>query len=644
MFRSERFFRILLLLFAVATASRGHGAERPAGLQLAVSAGGAVDLAVWPNAQWFVPAGEAATPFVPAGPFVATWTGFVTSELRAEYAFEAEAAGEVRVELNGAEVFSGKVDASKPLVGPSVKLNKGANALKVELKASGVGDAFLRLYWSNKETPRNPVPVAVLSHDATPALGESLALHEGRDLFFEGRCIRCHAAKSTAAEAGMDAPSLAGIGGRRNEAWLARWIEDPQSMRPGTPMPRLVGGADAKAIAAYLGSLKGTPVAAGKAGDKDAGHALYEKLLCASCHNPPDAPQPDPGKISQKGVKAKFAPGALAAFLAKPEEHFAWIRMPNFKLSGEEAANLAAYLEASADAPFDAPAAADPATIARGRALVESSGCADCHAVDGIRSTRTAKALAEISGERWTEGCLAEAPAEGSKAPRYAFTGAQRAALRVWGKTDHASLGRGTAADFLARQSMHLQCAECHGKHEGFPTWELLGGKLKPEWAARFIGGQEPWKPRTWLEARMPAFPSYAPGLAVGLATRHGLPAVTPAESAGNPEDAEKGRKLVGVNGGFSCVSCHGVGDFAATAVFEAPGINLAHSFERIQPDYFRRWLRSPMSVDPSTKMPVYFDEEGKSPLAEYYGGDGPKTLAAVWEYLRQGSKMAKPE
>lgn len=624
-----------------------HAADRPGGLQLTVAAGGVSDSAVWPNAQLHVPAGEPASPFVAPGPFSATWTGFVSSELRAEYSFEVEAVGDVRLEVNGAEVFAGKADGSKPLAGPAVKLNKGANALKLEFKSSGAGDAFLRLYWLNKETPRNPVPVAVLSHDETPALKESLLLHEGRDLFLEGRCIRCHVAKATVPEAAMDAPSLAGIGGRRNEAWLARWVEDPHAMRPGTPMPRVFTGPDAKAnaaaVAAYLASLKGAPPAA-KAGDKEAGKALYEKLLCAACHNPPDAAQTDASKVSQKGVKAKFAPGALAAFLLKPEEHFAWIRMPNFRLTADEASNLAAYLEASADAPFEAPAAADAAVVAKGRSLVESSGCANCHALEGVNPARTAKALAEVGADRWTAGCLADAPADGSKAPRYAFTPAQREALRAWGKGDRASLGRHTAADFLSRQSVHLQCAECHGKHEGFPAWELLGGKLKPEWAARFIGGQEPWKPRSWLESRMPAFPAYATQLAVGLATRHGLPAVTPQEPAGSPEDAEKGRKLVGANGGFSCISCHSIGDFAATAVFEAPGINLAHSFGRLQPEYYRRWLRSPMSVDPTTKMPVYFDEEGKSPLSEFYGGDGPKTLGAVWEYLRLGAKMQKPE
>ena len=42
--------------------------------------------------------------------------------------------------------------------------------------------------------------------------------------------------------------------------------------------------------------------------------------------------------------------------------------------------------------------------------------------------------------------------------------------------------------------------------------------------------------------------------------------------------------------------------------------------------------------------MPAYFDEEGRSALAEVLEGDGPKTIRALWEYIRLGSKMPKPE
>jgi hypothetical protein len=106
----------------------------------------------------------------------------------------------------------------------------------------------------------------------------------------------------------------------------------------------------------------------------------------------------------------------------------------------------------------------------------------------------------------------------------------------------------------------------------------------------------------------------------------------------------KSGHKLVGSQGGLQCISCHPVNELGATQVFEAPGINLGRSFERLEPSFFRRWLRAPTSLQVDSKMPVYFDEEGRSPLPDIQGGDGPKTIQAVWEYLRLGKDMPKPE
>ncbi len=55
-------------------------------------------------------------------------------------------------------------------------------------------------------------------------------------------------------------------------------------------------------------------------------------------------------------------------------------------------------------------------------------------------------------------------------------------------------------------------------------------------------------------------------------------------------------------------MSCHNIGKVAAVGVFEAPGINFMHVKERIRPDYFDRWVRSPIRVEPETKMPTYFN------------------------------------
>ncbi|MBN8248394.1 MAG: c-type cytochrome, partial [Verrucomicrobia bacterium] len=486
------------------------------GVLQSITRGGATDVSVVPNVWLYVAEGQPPTPFVAPGPFTARWEGAITADLRAEYGFAAAFSGAMKLTVNGTLALEASGETNQIVAGRNVRLNKGPNPFVVEYTAPARGDAMMRLYWTNSETPLNPIPLAALTPATNAALAAATAVREGRDLVYDSRCVRCHAAPKdmAAPELSLDAPSFNGIGSRRQAAWMARWIADPAALRPGTPMPKVFHGPDAevqsKAVAAFLGSLQGAAPPAAAAGDAETGKALFEKLHCVACHVSPEGGETHPGQISQKQVRAKFTPGALAAFLQKPEEHFAWIRMPNFKLSAAEAGDLAAYLESVAD-PADAPAAAaDEALVSRGRALVATSGCLNCHALDGVKNEFQAKAMADLAADRWSTGCLADAPAEGSKAPVYAFTGEQRSALRAWASTDRASLGRSTDADFLERQSRHLQCAECHNKIEGVPHWELMRGKLKPEWAATFIGGGETWKPRPWLDARMPAFPAYA--------------------------------------------------------------------------------------------------------------------------------------
>jgi hypothetical protein len=85
------------------------------------------------------------------------------------------------------------------------------------------------------------------------------------------------------------------------------------------------------------------------------------------------------------------------------------------------------------------------------------------------------------------------------------------------------------------------------------------------------------------------------------------------------------------------------VAKVGATQVFESNGINLALSAKRLLKPYYQRWVRNPLRVDPASKMPVYFDEEGRSPLTEVFGGDGAKQIEAIWQYIRLGDEMPPP-
>jgi mono/diheme cytochrome c family protein len=662
---------LLSSVWLVLAAPTVRAAEKAGpGLALTVTALDAAALAtdstIAPNVWLYVEAGKSPTPFLPAGRFSAIWEGFLNAELRSDLVFQAELSGGFKLEINGQVTFETSRSGGASAVSASVRLNKGPNPLKATFTSPPRGDAWVRLSATEKGTNTSSIPLAMLTHAGTPALQQAARLRLGRELLLEHRCAKCHAHKlsnESLPELSMDGPSLEGIGSRRNFDWMARWILDPKAQRASANMPKLLRGQeaarDAEAIAAFLASLKSNTEASfadSRAAEKMATPALngerkhlFEKLHCGGCHTPPEAKEIEPGKSSVKHVAEKFSPGKLAEFLRKPEAHYAWIRMPNFNLAAAEAKALADLLLAAADPPSGKAAPEDQATLERGKRLVQTSGCLNCHDLK-LENKFSAPRLAELAPAKWQLGCLAAEAKPDSHAPQFGFTMEEREALQAFGGTDRASLARHVPAEFAERQARALNCAVCHGQIDGVPPVEVLGGKLKPEWAARFIGGAIPYKPRAerhpggdiWLEARMPVFKSRAELLARGLAAQHGYPQQMPPEPPIDRELARIGQQLVGKAGGFSCVSCHGVGSQPATEVFESEGVNFAYAAERLLPDYYRRWLRSPTSIEPQTKMPVYFDE-GRSPLTEVLDGDAEKQIDAIWQYLRLGRDMPPP-
>ncbi|WP_225421206.1 c-type cytochrome [Sphingomonas parva] len=86
-------------------------------------------------------------------------------------------------------------------------------------------------------------------------------VQRGEAAFSRYGCGGCHAVKGVPQASGTVGPPLDGvavraiIGGRleNKPANLQRWIVDPQSVSPGTAMPRLgVTPADARDISAFL--------------------------------------------------------------------------------------------------------------------------------------------------------------------------------------------------------------------------------------------------------------------------------------------------------------------------------------------------------------------------------------------------------
>lgn len=643
--------RILSVALAVSAAgtfvARAADGAATHGVTVTFAAGGQSDTAKVPAVWLYVPHGATPSPFLPAGPFTATFEGNVVIDLRGYYAFEADLNGTLKLEVNGEPALEVTGTGGASETGTMLRLNKGENAIKATFTPPAEGDAFLRLNWQPKDSFLQPVPLDQLTFTASDGLASGNRLRLGRELVAENHCTACHASPGEAMpELKAKAPSLEGIGARRQADWLAKWIADPKSLRPNSHMPKLLhgdtGAADAAAVASYLVSLSPTAAPAPKepaADAVEAGGKLFQSLHCGACHVVKPPGPDDLHKITLIHVAEKFSDESLVAFLKKPSEHYPWIKMPEFKLKDEERAQLAAYVLSVSGKPAAAPAPASADVLARGKTLVQSTGCLNCHELKE-ENKFSAKALAELAD--FTKGCVAEAAS--AKAPFFAFTADQRAALQAFAATDRSSLTRHVPAEFAARQTKALNCTQCHGVYEEFPNLTWFGEKLRPDFMARFIAGQIDWKARDWIPAQMPGFgEERAKLLAEGMAHQHGVTAKPKADAPIDEELAKIGHTLAGPIGGFSCTACHSVGSYHAQA-FEAPGINFVHVNERLRPEFFRRWLRNPVLVDPNTKMPAYFDDEGRSPYADVLDGDAYKQIDAMWHYIKQGEKMPLPK
>jgi cytochrome c oxidase subunit 2 len=104
----------------------------------------------------------------------------------------------------------------------------------------------------------------VASQQAAPAESQDPLAQKGGEIFSQSACVGCHTIQGVSA--GQLGPNLSHFGQRKTFAAglypstpenLARWVEQPEHMKPGVLMPNLgITGERSKALAAYLLSLK----------------------------------------------------------------------------------------------------------------------------------------------------------------------------------------------------------------------------------------------------------------------------------------------------------------------------------------------------------------------------------------------------
>ena len=294
---------------------------------------------------------------------------------------------------------------------------------------------------------------------------------------------------------------------------------------------------------------------------------------------------------------------------------------------------------------------------AAGKTRFRELGCASCHQLPGVSSARNAPALDQLNPNSG-EGCLS-----GEARPDYPDYRLGEEQM-LWIASSLENLTEPAAADSVRQTMASFNCYACHRRENiGGPTVDLaarffashgeidlgeegkippaldqVGFKLKPSALESILATRE-LHVRDYMKTRMPQFGKAE--LAdfvrqVGEADDFTGGGDVPFEES----DVAVGRQLVGINKGFACITCHGIAGQKALAI---PGIDIAMSFDRLNPDWFKAFLYNPAKFIPGTRMPRFWASD-RSLFTDIQGGDSHRQIESIWTYLSLKQSLPLPE
>jgi mono/diheme cytochrome c family protein len=322
-------------------------------------------------------------------------------------------------------------------------------------------------------------------------------------------------------------------------------------------------------------------------------------------------------------------------------------------LTAEESTAVAAYVRSNSTGKLAEWNVTAEGSVSRGRELFASRGCNRCHTHE--RSELAAAPYETLFGDVKLRGCLAADGKLSGGAPRFGFSEEQRDALVQFLRTNDRSLRCRVEDETTARLMKWLRCGACHDRDEVYsllpdiladegelgydydrlPNLGRAGEKLNSDWLQRLFAGELDYRSRPWLRMRMPAFPAYASLLAGGLAAEHGITDTQPPDKI-NADLAHVGQLLATKTQGFDCLQCHAIDDKFLVLENKANGVGLSYSTDRLRKEYYHRWIRDPLRIDPLTKMPKFSDDGVRSLRTEYFDGDAKMQFEALWHYMVQ--------
>ncbi|NNE92501.1 MAG: c-type cytochrome [Verrucomicrobiales bacterium] len=526
------------------------------------------------------------------------------------------------------------------------------------------GVRTVRAHPAHAEPVNYPFVVGFERFYNSPLDGEEYLAQGGILLLNELNCVACHAPPEDLKSrlTGRPGTNLAGTGSRLSAVDLEMMIRNPRFVKRDTIMPSLFAGpdrdlAEVEALKHFLVSLKSETEWKGPEGDAEAGRKLYHRIGCVACHAPEKDYRPEdlPESIELEltglpsipmNLADKYDEAALAEFLLDPLTHRPSGRMPEFKLTDREAADLAAYLKSGPqpELPPELVQALDaqrefvidPEKVVEGKRVFVKKQCHVCHEStgQGLDARPVAyKPLSELKlageGEERT-GCLSERPV-GGPVPAFFLDEVQKKAIEgAIRRIQGGEIKPHSTEETIDWELTTMNCYSCH-EREGKggpetarepyfavndpaayqlgrwgnipPALDRVGRKFTEKSLPKALAGRAP-ELRTHLAARMPVFEK--DDLLKLLENFRAVDQSKEKHADGMKNgSAERGGEFFTSLG---CASCHA--EKGAGAEAEAGVVRIPLTAERIsalQPAYFRELLLNPEEILPGSGMANVF-------------------------------------
>lgn len=494
----------------------------------------------------------------------------------------------------------------------------------------------------------------------------------GELLVSELRCMACHTRKSSPPSLDRAAPLLADIGSRAAPDFLQRFIASPSTAHAGTTMPDLLLSESAEqrnkiaeAITHFLVALTPKPFNREPIGEKEAsqGKVLFHTVGCIACHSPRDEEGKEmtrEGVVELGHIPAKYSLASLAEFLFQPTRVRPSGRMPDMKLTPDEAKAIASYLlnKSKTSSAWLKPR---EELVVLGKKYFQELNCAACHKVGDIPA---AESVGDLQHSNPVSGCLSKKPA---RSPRFNLSDDQTKAIRAAitkrsePPTDKMLLDttltafnciachiRDNFGGVSAERNMLFQTSAKNLGDDGRipPPLTLLGAKLQPVWLKKVLFDAESVRP--YMLTRMPQYGEpnlrHLPDLFSRLDKIEGFEFSLPNSESDNEKERTRarqlrdaGRELLG-DKSLYCVACHNFNGKTPNN----NGIELMTSYQRLKPSWFYRFLRDPGAYRPRIVMPVSWPD-GIAAQKTVLGGDTDRQIEAIWYFLSLGTSAPDP-